>query len=88
MIGVLDSSAVNELREILAVLASQAGIGLTVDLTDLDDQHHLIASALLSVAARRLHDQGSTVTARNPPRRPSRDPGSRPDPRHLRSAAR
>ena len=66
-IGVLDSSAVNELREILAGLAARVGIGLTVDLTALDDQHHLTASALLSVAARTMHDQGSTLTARNPP---------------------
>jgi hypothetical protein len=66
-IGVLESSAVNELREILAGLAAQVGIGLTVDLTALDDQHHLSAGALLSVAARTMHDQGSTLTARNPP---------------------
>jgi hypothetical protein len=63
----LDTRAVAALREVLAGLVARAGIGLTVDLTALDDQHHLTASALLSTAARTMHGHGSTLTARNPP---------------------
>ena len=63
----LDTRTVAALREVLAGLAARAGIGLTVDLAALDDQHHLTASALLSSAARTMHGHGSTPTARNPP---------------------
>jgi energy-converting hydrogenase Eha subunit B len=50
-IGVLDARAVTTLREVLSRLAAQPGIGLTIDLTTLDGQHHLTAGALLSAAA-------------------------------------
>jgi hypothetical protein len=66
-IGVLDARAVSKLREILSGLAAQPGIGLTVDLTTLDDYHHLTASALLSGTAYRMRDHDSTLTAHNPP---------------------
>ena len=66
-IGVLDFRAVRALREVLSGLAAQPGIWLTVDLTTLDDRHHLTAGALLSATARTMRDHDGTLTAHNPP---------------------
>jgi hypothetical protein len=66
-IGVLDARTVSKLREVLSGLAARTGIGLTIDLTALDDQHHLTAGALLSAAAHAMHGHDSTLTAHNPP---------------------
>ncbi len=66
-IGILDARAVRTLRETLSSLAAQPGIGLTIDLTTLDSQHHLTATALLTAAAHTMRDHDSTLTANNPP---------------------
>lgn len=66
-IGALDFRAVRALRKVLADLAAQPEIGLTIDLTTLDGQHHLTASALLSATAHTMRDHDSTLTAHNPP---------------------
>ena len=66
-IGVLDFRTVRALREVLSGLAAQPGIWLTVDLTTLDDRHHLTAGALLSATARTMRDHDGALTAHNPP---------------------
>jgi anti-anti-sigma regulatory factor len=66
-VGILDARAVRTLREILSSLAARPGIGLTIDLTTLDGQHHLTAGALLSATAHTMRGHHSTLTAHNPP---------------------
>ena len=62
-IGALDTPDVRELRD---VVAARARVCLTVDLAGLDYQHYLTAAAVLSVAARKMQDQGSILTVCNP----------------------
>jgi hypothetical protein len=66
-IGMLDARAVRTLRDVLSGLAARPGIGLTIDLTTLDDHHHLTAGALLSATWHTMRDHDSTLTAHNPP---------------------
>ena len=68
IIGALDAADVCELRDVLGSLAARGRVWLTVDLAGLDDQHHLTATAVLSVAAGKMQDQGSILTVCNPPR--------------------
>lgn len=68
VVGALDTVAVRKLRDVLASLAAQAGMWLTVDLAGLDDGHHLTAVAVLSSAAARMQDMGGALIACNPPR--------------------
>jgi hypothetical protein len=73
-VGLLDTAAIREIREILDGLPARPWIALTVDLAAVDDEqeltlHDLTLWVLLSQAAWKLPGHGSTLTVLNPPRR-------------------